>query len=164
MKVDAKGILYLIANRFGLKRDTIEDRLKLQKTVYLLEAFGVQLGYGFSWYKYGPYSQDLVHDAYRVLHSERTKYEKETKSWRFSEDSEKRFGQFRNTCKHIINDADQLELVASVDFVWNVWYEAEGDDFIERFRQHKNTLFSGREVTDKMIVEALELSKQLRNN
>lgn len=164
MKVDAKGILYLLATKwFNLKRDDIEARLKLQKTVYLLEAFGLQLGYGFNWYKYGPYSQDLVHDAYEVLYSERNEYENRTKSWRFSEDSEKRFDKFKDICADILDDPDALELVASVDFVNTVWYpDAAGDEFASVFMDKKKKLFSGTPVSKKRILDALVLSKKLR--
>lgn len=47
--------------------DGFRDRLKLQKTVYLLQAFGIYLGYGFNWYLYGPYSPALARDAYEVI-------------------------------------------------------------------------------------------------
>ena len=41
-----------------------EDRLKMQKMVYLLQEEGVNIGhYGFEWYKHGPYSQVLL-DVY----------------------------------------------------------------------------------------------------
>lgn len=44
---------------------SFEKRLKLQKTIYLLESIGIHIGnYGFSWYKHGPYSQELQDDAY----------------------------------------------------------------------------------------------------
>lgn len=42
-----------------------EDRLQMQKMVYLLQEEGVNIGhYGFDWYKHGPYSQVLLDDMY----------------------------------------------------------------------------------------------------
>lgn len=42
-----------------------EDRLKMQKAIYLLQEMGVPVGdYGFRWYKHGPYSQALLDDMY----------------------------------------------------------------------------------------------------
>lgn len=39
------------------------DRLLMQKAIYLLEQFGVNVNnYGFYWYKHGPYSQSLQDD------------------------------------------------------------------------------------------------------
>ena len=163
--VDAKGILYMVAeNEFGLKRDTIENRLKLQKTIYLLEAYGMQLGYGFSWYKYGPYSQDLVRDAYTVLRSEKKKYDKATSSWCFSETTRKKIDQFKQICKDFLGDLRQLELVASVDFVFNTWYsdEADTEKIVDNFKKHKKQLYGGVSIEDRQIKEAFEFSKELR--
>lgn len=45
---------------------TFEQRLKLQKGIYMLQELGVPVGdYGFSWYKHGPYSQSLLGDIYK---------------------------------------------------------------------------------------------------
>lgn len=42
-----------------------DDRLQMQKMVYLLQEEGVNIGhYGFDWYKHGPYSQVLLDDMY----------------------------------------------------------------------------------------------------
>jgi uncharacterized protein YwgA len=167
MQVDAKGILYKLASEefFDLKRDTTKDRLKLQKTIYLLQANGLQLGYGFSWYKYGPYSQDLVSDAYAALRAEKYKYERETSSWRFSESSLKRFEKFKRTCSDILDDAEQLELVASVDFVKQTWYPEAGDEeLISGFKQRKKELYGRTRITEEMIRKALRICKKLRVN
>lgn len=40
---------------------TFNDRIKLQKIVYLTEyAFGINLGFDFDWYLHGPYSSELT--------------------------------------------------------------------------------------------------------
>lgn len=40
-------------------------RMKMQKCVYLMEQLGLNIGgYDFSWYKHGPYSQQLQDDMY----------------------------------------------------------------------------------------------------
>ena len=165
MQVDAKAILYMVAKEFGLTRNTTQDRLKLQKTIYLLQANGLQLGYGFSWYKYGPYSQDLVQDAYEVLRAERDKYERETGSWKFSENSLARFEEFKKICTGILDSARQLELVASVDFVKQTWHpEATGQALINAFKKRKRQLFDGTLITDVMIRKEAGICKKLRNN
>lgn len=42
---------------------SFDDRLKMQKVVYLLEDLGISVGdYNFTWYKHGPYSQVLQND------------------------------------------------------------------------------------------------------
>lgn len=41
-----------------------EDRLKLQKTIYLLQAFGVHIGYDYNWYLRGPYCSNLAANGF----------------------------------------------------------------------------------------------------
>lgn len=42
-----------------------DQRLEMQKAVYLLQNMGVPVGdYGFRWYQHGPYSQNLQDDMY----------------------------------------------------------------------------------------------------
>ena len=42
-----------------------DQRMEMQKAVYLLQNMGVPIGnYGFRWYKHGPYSQQLQDDMY----------------------------------------------------------------------------------------------------
>jgi hypothetical protein len=47
----------------------IENRLRLQKAVYLGQLFGVDLGYRYSWYVKGPYSSPLTQDYYKLAES-----------------------------------------------------------------------------------------------
>ena len=40
-----------------------EDRMRMQKCIYLLQDLGISVGsYNFKWYKHGPYSQRLQND------------------------------------------------------------------------------------------------------
>lgn len=42
-----------------------EQRMEMQKAIYLLQDMGVPVGdYGFRWYRHGPYSQSLQDDMY----------------------------------------------------------------------------------------------------
>jgi len=45
---------------------TKEDRLRTQKAVYLGQLSGVDLGYRYNWYVYGPYSPRLTQDYYAL--------------------------------------------------------------------------------------------------
>ena len=166
MQVDAKGILHMIAKQFALKRDTITDRLKLQKTIYLLEAYGMQLGYGFSWYKYGPYYQDLVRDAYTVLRSEKKDYERATSSWCFSDETKEKIESFKNFFKDILDDLHKLELVASVDFVCTTWSsdEATKDKIVGIFKKHKTNYHDGVPIEDPEIKRAFNILEKLRGH
>lgn len=59
-----RGILKRIGNYKGM--DDFNDRLILQKTVYLLQSFDLFIGYKFSWYIHGPYCADLTKDGYAL--------------------------------------------------------------------------------------------------
>lgn len=58
------GILKRIYNNFDM--EYFSDRLKLQKVIYLLQQCGINLGYSFSFYIYGPYSTELARDAFQI--------------------------------------------------------------------------------------------------
>lgn len=45
--------------------ELFEDRLEMQKVIYLLQNRGISVGnYNFMWYKHGPYSQTLQNDIW----------------------------------------------------------------------------------------------------
>ena len=53
--------------------DSFENRMKMQKAIYLLQEIGAPVGdYAFFWYKHGPYSQDLQDAMYVVGDKETT--------------------------------------------------------------------------------------------
>ncbi len=163
MAVDSKAILYMLCKEFDLSRDTRTERLKLQKVIYLLETYGMQAGYGFNWYRYGPYSQELVYDAHTVLCAEKAEYEERTSDWHFNSKTKEKFNRFRQLCGHMLDDVDKLELVASVDFVYHTWYpDTDKKQFITDFKKHKTRLHSGEPITDDMILKALGISQKLR--
>lgn len=48
-------------------RAGLNERMQMQKMVYLLERMGMNVGdYNFVWYKHGPYSQGLQDDASKI--------------------------------------------------------------------------------------------------
>ena len=58
------GILKRIYPDFNMK--SFSNRLKLQKVIYLLQVRGINLGYSYSWYVFGPYSTGLTKDAFCI--------------------------------------------------------------------------------------------------
>ncbi len=167
MEVDARAILYMVANEFGLKRDSFRERVKIQKVIYLLQASGIQLGYGFGWYKYGPYSQDLVNDAYTVLGSRKSEYERAARegSWDFSRETKDEFDKFRDCLGKTLDSLEELELLASVRFVKNMWLsDVKKEDFAEDFKKRKKKLCGGSEVTDPKINAAFDMCNKHFNN
>ncbi len=67
--MDAKQVaLKVVIDELGESDEisTVNDRLRLQKAVYLAQAVGIGLGYHYSWYVKGPYSTALTQDYYQL--------------------------------------------------------------------------------------------------
>jgi hypothetical protein len=60
--------LYLFLRELGVDPviETIDDRKRIQKAVYLGQLSGVKLGFRFGWYLMGPYSSALARDYYKL--------------------------------------------------------------------------------------------------
>ncbi|HBE69751.1 MAG TPA: hypothetical protein DDW52_16520 [Planctomycetaceae bacterium] len=60
--------LKLCLDEMGVEAEIgeIENRIRLQKAVYLAQRLGADLGYRFSWYLRGPYSTNLTADYYSL--------------------------------------------------------------------------------------------------
>lgn len=50
----------------GFRMDSFSERLKYQKMVYLMQLFGIDLGYRFEWYLRGPYCTELTADGFEI--------------------------------------------------------------------------------------------------
>lgn len=103
--------------------DTVDDRKKVQKAVYLGQLSGVDLGYRFGWYLMGPYSPALTRDYYglaEIFHSGDSSYQ----NHRLNQ-------QVRSTLQRVrpvlqvpegvsLEQEDWLELVASLHYLQKV--------------------------------------------
>lgn len=49
--------------------EKMEDRIAMQKAIYLAQVSGADLGYRFNWYVRGPYCPDLARDYYAAMES-----------------------------------------------------------------------------------------------
>lgn len=49
--------------------NSMEDRIAMQKAIYLAQVSGADLGYRFNWYVRGPYCPDLARDYYAAMES-----------------------------------------------------------------------------------------------
>ena len=104
------GIVKRIGN---FSNDTLDDRKRFQKTVYLIQAFGIDLGYDFNWYVHGPYSPELAKVGYKLAEI----YD-EVRPTEFSDSRYKnRFQDFLDFVEPISNDVDKLEAAASIHWL-----------------------------------------------
>ena len=90
----------------------------LQKAIYLAQAAGVNLGYYYHWYLYGPYSPSLTRDEYAIAMDISADMD-ESEGWKLDDSSSQRLERIRGIFKELKGDdlAKKLELLASVHFL-----------------------------------------------
>ena len=145
----------LTANSLGLPFgiDSFQDRLIMQKAIYLAQAAGVHLGYFYQWYLHGPYSPSLTRDEFAISMDIAADMD-ESKGWTLDEVSLQRLKAIKPLFKE--NDRNKLalklELLASVHFLIDHKQVSKVDsDKITETLIRYNKPFNKREV-----VEAIE--------
>lgn len=144
----------LIFDKLGLSfnMDTFQDRLILQKSIYLVQSLGTDLGYHFSWYLKGPYSASLATDGFSIRDELDIDLD-ESKKWKLDDSLARRLDNiqswFSETEKKVL--AKKLELFASVHFL--VKRKNIGKDSTSELVQ---TLMSfGKEFSDSEVKGAV---------
>jgi uncharacterized protein YwgA len=101
-----------------LRLDSFDDRMALQKTIYLCQQAGVHLGYRYNWYLRGPYSPDLTRDAFALGTSQSSGFD-ETAGWHLDDPSIQRLKKIGPLWESQPKEkrARWLELLASVLFL-----------------------------------------------
>jgi hypothetical protein len=112
--------LKLTLDALGLpaRLDSFSDRLVLQKAIYLAQAAGVLLGYGYNWYLRGPYSPSLTRDAFAVVDELRQGVD-DSEGSHLDSTSVQRLESLRKLLRGIPQQdlPARLELLASVRFL-----------------------------------------------
>jgi len=117
------SILKRIYTSFDMS--TFSNRLRLQKVIYFIQEMGINLGYSFSWYLYGPYCPDLTKDAYQIDNFSGVKgiiFE--------DEGTEKSFKNFEN--KILIHKENDfwLEIASSIHLLKKVYHPSKSKEQI----------------------------------
>ena len=112
---------WLVFDRLGvpLKVDDFGCRLILQKSMYLAQASGVDLGYHYQWYLRGPYSPGLTRDAFAIAAEPAEEIEEATRGWSLDDTSRTRLEAVAELMPTGPEEsqAQTLELLASVHFL-----------------------------------------------
>ena len=126
------GFLLRKFPEFDFKMDEFDDRLRLQKFIYLLQAHDIYLGYDFSWYLRGPYCTTLTTAGF-ILDNFYDDIPKETKNTRFANNIiQKRFDKFTNFIRGKETDKNFLEAAASLHFLLNTSQTTSDNDAIRK--------------------------------
>ncbi len=112
-----------------------ENRMEVQKAVYLVQASGISLGYTYGWYLKGPYSPSLTRDYYSL--SEDTVPPETTLKTAAREKIE----QLRKLMDQGIGNLrrpQRLELIASLHYLLknSSFSEAQATDRIRETKPH----------------------------
>lgn len=118
-------VLQLVLKELGTGSDIrqLKNRKEIQKSIYLGQISGVDLGYRFGWYLLGPYSTSLTRDYYQL--SEDMSSKSETPSSRVLKDAVKtRLAKVKplfEVPKDVNLERDEwLELLASYHYLRKV--------------------------------------------
>lgn len=156
--MDAKLVvlkLFLDSLNIPSEIDSLDDRKRVQKAVYLGQLSGVDLGYRFGWYLKGPYSPSLTEDYYALaeaIESDDSEYEGKTFRTQVTEKL--------NTIKPLMDvpstvnleKEDWLELVSSVHYLRRVQKreESKANEILKKEKKH---LFPFKDEAVKMLKE-----------
>lgn len=122
------GLIKRISN-FDPDRYTnvFNERMKFQKTVYLIQAFDIPLGFSFNWHVRGPYSPAVADVGFAFADT----YDEVSESEFTEEQYEQRFQEFQEYVSLFKNDTEKLEATASLHFLWKKNKEVNRDVLID---------------------------------
>ena len=115
--IDIYELGLLIKDIDNFDMDDFDGRLRFQKTIQLLQSFGIDLGYHYNWYLRGPYCPDLTKDGFR-LNSVIQNIPDIHLEFRYAEDH-KHYTDFKEFIKDKKDDPDLLEIASSICFLRN---------------------------------------------
>lgn len=161
--MDAKLIalrLFLDSMDIPATIDTVDDRKRVQKAVYLAQVAGADLGYRFSWYLMGPYSPSLTEDYY-AMDEKADELKAATKGRKLHEAYQSVLSDVRRDIRKpddvMLADEQWLELLASYHYLRRVSRLSHNDaaDQIAKQKSHLHSYLS-------QAVKVIEASHRLR--
>lgn len=136
--------------------DTVEDRKRVQKAVYLGQLSGVDLGYLFGWYLMGPYCTRLTNDYYELEKSIKLG-EKDYKNMELQPSIKKKLGSvsglFQKPDGSELKDEEWLELVASCHYLRTV-RELSEEDARSIIKEEKPRLAGSQKTAESKLKDA----------
>ena len=107
------GFILRQFKNYKFSMDKFDDRHRLQKFIYLLQAHDIYLGYDYSWYLRGPYCTTLAKRGF-VLDSIYKSIPSSAKSVFVDPDIREKFNKFKKFIKGKEMDINYLEILASL--------------------------------------------------
>lgn len=151
----AKGLIFKGLNIYS--KDSLEDRVIIQKKVYLLQQKGIDLGYEYNWYLKGPYSPTLTKYVYDKLDTLATiGYDEFLLNDEVVEKIET-INKFEEDKPNNLSKASWYELLASILYIYNnhyMWGEVKDKQDIINILKIEKPKYSdedGEVAFDKLI-------------
>lgn len=113
------GLLKRLYKNFDMSE--FADRLKVQKFIYILQNRGINLGYLYNFYLYGPYSTDLTRTAFQI-----EDYASKGKVKFTKPAVEKKFNEIISKLQNHKDEMRWLEGASSILFLADMGYRKEG--------------------------------------
>jgi uncharacterized protein YwgA len=115
---------------YKIKTDTFGDRLIFQKKTYLIQEMGVKIGNTFGWYLHGPYSREAANDEFQLVPIQNNI---DTGNLLTAEEKGliKKLEKILEEAGTVFpdkNEADLLEMLASLNFILRHGYPKPKDD------------------------------------
>ncbi len=126
-----------------LDMDSFEDRIRLQKILYILERAGIRLGYSFGWHIRGPYSPHLADDGYAYKENKG----KMAFSYAFGEGEKRIIARVQGISEYLETE-EHSELLASLLYL-SKRLELEGEKLKEELKVRKPR-FSDAEIDEAL--------------
>jgi uncharacterized protein YwgA len=139
----------------GLKIDDFQSRKILQKKMYLLQLTGIDLGYRFNWYLYGPYCPALASDTFAVR--DEIKYDQEFNDFELNSKTKSRL----DILSGIVGlpetvgttEPEWLELLASLHYLKHIAYwpgksDPQFEEVFEKLRESKQHFKDKKELAE----------------
>ncbi len=146
-------LLKLVVDAIGLgdlRIGEFSSRKILQKKIYLLQLTGIDLGYRYNWYLYGPYCPALTSDTFSLR--DEINYDHEFEDYELNSQTKSKLGLLDTIVNPPdtaeTNEPEWLELLASLHYLKHIAYWAgkdspEFDEVFEKLAESK-PYFAGK--------------------
>lgn len=120
--MDTYDLGVLVKDFGNFNMSTFNGRLIFQKTMQLLQTFGLDFGYRYNWYLRGPYCPDLAKDGFEL---KEIIQDIPTFAVEFADGNvQTRYEEFKEFLSDKKDDHNKLEIASSICFL----YKEEGLD------------------------------------
>lgn len=134
--INRQGLLKLVCDQFSnLNVQSFQTRILLQKTIFILQEIGLNLGYDYNWYLRGPYSPQLTADAFEIQ-NDVALFQEEAGKYKLTDTATSVIARVHAIIGEKINDDTFMELVASLVFL-SKYYRRNDEDLIVLLKNKK---------------------------